>query len=127
MTIATVAGWVTETSQPWACAAGLVPPLLAGLGMSPSGDFTVGLRASWHPGVVKDVTSAARKCSPQPGAHGANSYSARADAWGIAYQVDGVFIAVPDRGVWHLEMVAPVEKARFVGALFGDWVKSLSP
>jgi hypothetical protein len=126
VTIATVAGWVTETGQPWACAAGLIPAPSAALVMSPSGDFTVGLRASWHPGATNAAAAAARKCSPQPGAFGETSYAARADAWGIAYQVDGVFVAVPERGVWQLEMVAPLDKSRFVAGLFGEWVKSLS-
>ena len=112
-------GWVVEASLPWSCAKGL-PPASAGLAMSPVGDFTVAFRAGWYAGPIKDLASAARQCSQQPGGFGQTSYATRADGWGVAYQVEGVFLEVEGSGVWQLEMIAPAEKIRFVAALFGD-------
>jgi S1-C subfamily serine protease len=119
----TVDGWVVEPGAPWQCAAG--PQPAAALTMSPLGDFTVALRAAWHSASVKDVTSAARKCSPQPGGFGETSYVARAAAWGVTYQIDGVFVQFPGSGVWQLEMITPVEKGRFVSDVFAEWIKAI--
>jgi hypothetical protein len=93
--------------------------------MSPFGDFTVALRAAWHSEALKDVTSAARKCSPQPGGFGEPSYATRAAAWGVTYQIEGIFVQVPGSGVWQLEMITPVEKGRFVRDLFADWTNAV--
>jgi hypothetical protein len=122
--LATVDGWVVEPGLAWQCATGLRPPS-AGLAMSPSGDFTVTLRAAWYGESVTDVRSVARRCSPQPGAFGESSYTARATAWGIVYQVEGIFVPLPAGGVWQLEVVAPAEKSRFLSPLFAEWIKAV--
>jgi hypothetical protein len=93
--------------------------------MSPFGDFTVALRAAQHNESVKDVTSVARKCSPQPGGFGETSYATRAAAWGVTYQIEGLFVLLPGSGVWQLEMIMPVEKGRFVADVFAEWIKTL--
>ena len=121
--IQTLEGWVTEPGVPWQCAAGLQQPP-GGLVMSPSGDFTVMLRAAWHSATIEDVRSTSRQCSPQPGSFGDSSYATRANAWGITYQIEGVFVPLSDGGVWQLEMVAPMEKSRFVTSVFGEWIKT---
>ena len=90
--------------------------------MSPAGDFTVALRATWHDGRT-DAAAAARHCSTDPGTQGPASYAARADLFGISYQVEGVFV-VDGRGMWQLESIAPVTKSRFVAAAFADWIKT---
>jgi hypothetical protein len=121
--VPTVAGWVTEPGVPWPCAD--LPPSPIAQTMSPSGDFTVALRAAWHGASRADATATARKCSAQAGAWGPASYAARATAFGIAYQVEGVFVRQPDGGLWQLEMVAPVDKSRFVAEVFRDWIASI--
>jgi hypothetical protein len=125
LSIPTIEGWVVEPGLAWQCATGLLRPS-AGLAMSPVGDFTVALRATWHAASTEDATSTARKCSPKPGAFGETSYSARAAAWGVTYQVEGVFVHVPGSGVWQLEMITPVEKSRFVAGVFGEWIKAVA-
>ena len=118
-------GWVVEASLPWSCAKGL-PPASAGLAMSPVGDFTVAFRAGWYAGPMKDLASASRQCSQQPGGFGQTSYATGADGWGVAYQVQGVFLEVEGTGVWQLEMIAAAEKIGFVAALFGEWIKAIA-
>jgi S1-C subfamily serine protease len=118
-----VEAWVVEPGLPWLCATGLASPS-AGVAMSPPGDFTVALRATWHD-AESDAPHAARQCSPQPGRYGPASYTARADAFGIAYQVEGVFVAQGDRGMWQLEVIAPVNKSSFLGSVFADWFKAI--
>jgi hypothetical protein len=122
--ILTVEGWVVEPAVPWPCAKGLPPPS-GGFAMAPTGDFTVVLRAAWFAGSQADVTALARHCSQAPGELGPRSYTARAEAWGIAYQVDGVFVEVANAGVWQLEMIAPADKTRFVAPVFADWTKAV--
>jgi hypothetical protein len=73
-----------------------------------------------------DVRSTSRKCSPQPGRFGNSSYATRANAWGITYQIEGIFVPLSGGGVWQLEMVAPMEKSRFVAGVFGEWFKATS-
>jgi hypothetical protein len=116
-----VEGWAVEPAGPWQCARGL-PPASRGLAMSPAGDFTLALRVAWFGGPSTDVAALARQCSREAGDLGPGSYVVRGDAWGIAYQVDGVFVETTN-GVWQLEMVAPVDKTRFVAPIFADWVK----
>ena len=120
----TVDGWVVEPGAPWPCAAGLPQPSQA-LTMSPPGDFTVALRAAWHGGAMKDLAAAARTCSVQPGRFGETSYAARAAAWGVTYQIEGVFVQLLGRGVWQLEMITPVDKGRFVSDAFSEWIKAV--
>jgi S1-C subfamily serine protease len=122
----TVGGWVVEPGAPWQCAAGLPQPA-TGLAMSPLGDFTVMLRAAWYAQPTADMTSAARRCSPQPGAFGDTSYATQATAWGSPYRIEGVFIQQGDAGIWQLEMITPLEKTRFVVDLFADWIRRISP
>jgi trypsin-like peptidase len=122
--IQTVAGWVVEPGTPWRCAE--LPTPSSGLTMSPAGDFTVALRAVWHPASSADTTAAARKCSAQPGTSGPASYAARATAFGIVYQLDGIFARQADGSIWQLEMIAPVEKRKFVAAIFHDWIASIA-
>lgn len=120
-----IQGWVREPGVPWRCGVGLPDPL-SGFTMSPSGDFTVALRAAWHATPAVDVNAAARGCSPQPGAFGPGSYGTQATAWGVDYHITGVFVPVPGSGVWQLEMVVPAEKRRFVADVFATWVTSLA-
>jgi hypothetical protein len=117
------AGWVVEPGAPWRCAE--LPASSIMLTMSPAGDFTVALRAALHDAASADATAAARKCSAQPGASGPASYAARATAFGVVYQVEGIFVRQPDGGLWQLEMVAPVDKSRFVAEIFRDWIASI--
>ena len=128
VTIATAAGWITETGQPWPCAARLIPAPAAGLVMSPAGDFTIGLRASWHPGIVKDAMSVTagvfvrtwclwRKLLLGPCRR-------------VGHQLPGgrrLHHGAQPRRLAARDVIAPVAKARFVADVFGEWVKSLSP
>lgn len=123
--IPTLEGWVVEPGEPWQCAPGTPKPEV-GWTMSPLGDFTVALRAAWHSASIKDVTSTARKCSAQAGSFGEASYATRAAAWGVTYQVEGIFLQVPGSGVWQLELIAPAEKSRFVAEVFAEWIKAAS-
>ena len=123
--IPNVAGWITEPGVPWQCAAGLPAPS-AGWTMSPPGDFTVVLRVAWYRTQSKDLSSGARRCSPQPGSFGGASYASRVAAWGIDYRIDGAFIQRPD-GVWQLEMITPAAKHRYLAALFSEWLKMAEP
>lgn len=123
--LAIVEGWAIESGQPWQCAPQL-PPSTSSFSMSPPGDFTIALRAAWHPAPAQAAGAAARACSPDATTFGEGSYAASAPAWGISYQLVGVFIPVSG-GLWHLEMIAPADKTRFVGAAFGAWVKSAAP
>jgi len=93
--------------------------------MSPTGDFTVALRAAWFGGPLADVATLARQCSREPGDLGPRSYVVRGEAWGITYQVDGVFVEVPNAGVWQLELIAPVDKTRFAAQVFADWINAV--
>jgi S1-C subfamily serine protease len=120
-----VEGWRVEPAIPWPCAQGLPPPS-GGLAMSPTGDFTVVLRAAWFAGPQADVAALARHCSQAPGELGQRSYTARAEAWGISYQVDGVFVEVANAGVWQLEMITPVDKTRLIAPVFAEWIKTVA-
>ena len=122
--VPTLDGWVVEPGAPWQCA-GRLPAPAGGVVMSPAGDFTVALRATWHEGST-DAAAAASQCSAQPGSQGSTSYATRADSFGIAYQVEGVFVPQAERGMWQLELIAPVAKIAFVTAAFADWIKSIS-
>jgi S1-C subfamily serine protease len=126
LNVPTVAGWVVEPGAPWQCAAGLLQPS-SGLAMSPPGDFTVMLRAAWYVHPTPEAASAARRCSPQPGTYGDTSYFTQATAWGMPFRVEGVFIQRGDGGVWQLEMIAPLDKTRFVVDLFADWIRRIMP
>lgn len=117
-------GWAIEPGAPWPC--GGTPEPSAGLTMSPIGDFTVSLRATFHPSPSPDARAAARRCSAQPGAFGESSYSTNATAWGVTYLADGVFLPTAN-GVWQLEMVAPADKRRHVTGAFGQWIRALAP
>lgn len=118
-----VDGWIVEPGLPWQCAP--LPAPASGTAMSPPGDFTVALRATWHDAATNAV-NAARQCSPEPGRYGPTSYTTRADAFGIAYQVDGLFVPQPGRGMWQLEVIAPANKIGFITAVFGEWAKALA-
>jgi S1-C subfamily serine protease len=120
--VATLEGWVVEPGEPWQCAAETSRPAAAWT-MSPVGDFTVALRAAWHSASISDAASAARKCSAQPGSFGEASYVARAAAWGVTYQIDGIFLQLPGSGVWQLELIAPADKSPFVTEVFAEWMK----
>jgi S1-C subfamily serine protease len=124
MPFASFEGWTVEPGQPWNCASGLPPPGTV-FAMWPPGDFTVAFRAAWYPASVDAARAAARACSPQPGSHGDNSYAARAAAWGIGYEVGGVFVPVRN-GVWQVEMLVPEDKSRFVAPVFVEWLESLT-
>ncbi len=123
--IPTVEGWVGEPGLPVLCGVGLSPPV-AGVAMSPAEDFTVAFRAAWRDGETMDPLAAVRDCGVQPGGFGETSYASRATALGITYQVDGAFVRIPGRGVWQLEVTAPLDKSRFVRDLFGAWVRQLT-
>ena len=59
------------------------------------------------------------------GQSGSTSYATRADSFGISYQVEGVFVPQDGRGMWQLELIAPVTKSAFVTAAFADWIKAI--
>jgi hypothetical protein len=116
-------GWIVEPGLPWQCAG--LPAPASGIAMSPPGDFTVTLRATWHDSAI-DAEAAARRCTRDPGGHGGASYTTRADAFGLPYQFDGVFVPQAGRGMWQLEVIAPVNKSGFIAALFSEWAKTLA-
>ena len=122
--VPTMEGWVVEPGLPWQCATGLPAPA-GGVVMSPVGDFTVAFRATWHEETT-DAAAVARRCSAQPGRQGATSYATRADSFGIAYQVEGVFVPQEGRGMWQLELIAPATKSAFVSAAFADWIRTIN-
>jgi hypothetical protein len=36
-----------------------------------------------------------------------------------------VFVPQDERGMWQLELIAPVNKSAFVAAAFADWIKTI--
>jgi hypothetical protein len=120
----TPAKWVATAGMPMQCA-GLSAPAAAQM-MSPSGDFTVALRAAWRPDLTADIVPIARACSAQPGSQGDASYLSRVSWLGMDYQIEGVFARVPGKGFWQLELITPITKARLAADLFHAWVKVIT-
>jgi hypothetical protein len=122
-TLSVPEGWLLEAGGPSPCG-GLGEPADA-LTASPSGDYTVQLRAAWRPKVSVDLAKAAEACAPRLGRSGDASYSSTADWWGTTYGVEGVFVATAD-GVWHLEVAAPTAKSAAAAAVFRAWVDAIA-
>jgi hypothetical protein len=68
----------------------------------------------------------ARACSPQTGSHGDASYLLRASWLGTDYHIEGLFARVPGKGMWQLELISPITKARHVTDVFVAWVKAIA-
>jgi S1-C subfamily serine protease len=115
--------WLIEPGMPSAC--DRLPDPAGGLVASPSGDFTIAFRIAWRLDPGGDVRQAASGCSSSSSSRD-GSYTSRFDWLGATYQMHGMFVRGANGTLWQLELVAPVEKARFLSGLYGEWVASVA-
>jgi hypothetical protein len=113
-------GWTEEVSAPFPCPN--LPLLDSALAASPSGDFTVSLRAGWWRRGPAPV-EAARACADRPARFGAGSYLYAVEWLGVAYTVSGRFERSGEEGLLQLEIVAPREKEPYVRDLGARFVE----
>jgi hypothetical protein len=108
------AGWHAEPADLTSCA-GLPLPEGA-LALSPEGDFTVVLRASWWRPPAPGREDALAACGSPRG-----SFAFRDERLGVVRHVRGVFLSRGDE-LWALEAAAPAAKEPFVRDFFRAWV-----
>jgi hypothetical protein len=118
------AGWSREPTAPRACR-GLPAPDGA-VSSSPSGDFTVALRAAWWRAGSLAVDQAAGACAGRA-ASAAGRYSFRRNVFGAAYLHEGAFVRTADGGLLRLEVQAPTGKLAFVRPLLESWIGRSAP
>lgn len=114
--------WSREPASYASCSR--VPVAEAGVATSPSGDFTVILRAlRWTEGAVRPA-EVARACDPVAGADDP-SYGGRFERLGVPMGVWGTFVERPGE-VLLLEVEAPESKLELVRDLYVEWLERVA-
>lgn len=121
--IAVPAGWLVEPAGPSTCP-GLPAPADV-LSASHPADFTIALRTAWLRGTPLTAEQAAVACGGQGRAEDAMSYQRRVEWLGTEFLFEGRFILIGPNELLQLEGVAPLQKARALPALVGQWADQL--